>query len=148
MYYVERGGGITYHDPGQIVLYPIFDLRDYHKDLREFIRRLGKAMLESSRYFGIDAEFRTGEQVGLWIKGQQKKLGSIGVRVKNWITMHGLALNVDIDPAKSRLIRPCGLEGVQYVSLTDYVDLTLAEVQEILLEHFQRNFFRFRRSNE
>jgi|SRR6056297_209060 len=148
MYYVERGGGITYHDPGQIVLYPIFDLRGYHKDLREFVHRLGKTMMDSSKHFGLDVELRTGDQVGLWIAGQNKKLGSIGVHVKNWVTMHGLALNLDLDRSKSRLIRPCGLEDVQYVSLTDYVDLALAEVQGILLQYFERNFLSFRRRNE
>ncbi|MBS3813206.1 MAG: lipoyl(octanoyl) transferase LipB [Candidatus Acetothermia bacterium] len=141
---IGRGGGVTYHGPGQLVLYPIFDLRSYGKDLRGFIARLGDSMVETTEFFGVEAEFRTGDHVGAWLRGKNVKLGSIGIQVRNWYTMHGLALNVDLDPKKSSSIRPCGLPGVKYGSLCDYVDAPMQVVTEVLLEKFEDNMTKLR----
>lgn len=137
---IGRGGGITYHGPGQIVLYPLFDLRSYGKDLRGFVRRLGIVMKETVERFGLDAVFLEDERIGLWVKGERRKLGSIGLKVKRWFTMHGIALNVDLDGEKADLIRPCGVRGSQLVSMADFVDLRRKQVEETLLDEFDREF--------
>lgn len=139
---IDRGGGITYHGPGQLVLYPIFDLRNYGKDLRKFVRRLGLVAKNVVAEFGLEAEFREGDEIGLWVEGEEsKKLGSLGLRVKKWYTMHGLALNVSLDKEKAGLIRPCGIGGAELVSIADFVgDVELDEVKQILLDKFSREF--------
>lgn len=135
---IDRGGGITYHGPGQLVLYPIFDLRNYGKDLRKFVRRLGLVAKNVVSEFGLDAEFREGDEIGLWVeKEDSKKLGSLGLRVKKWYTMHGLALNVSLDREKAELIRPCGIRGTKLASITDFVSgVEMDEVKELLLTNF------------
>ncbi len=140
---IDRGGGITYHGPGQIVLYPIFDLRNYGKDLREFVRKLGLAAKCAVDKLGLDTVFREGDEIGLWVEGKEsKKLGSLGIRVKKWYTMHGLALNVSLDNEKAGLIRPCGIGGAELVSIADFVcDVELVEVKELLITEFRRKFF-------
>lgn len=141
---IDRGGGITYHGPGQLVLYPILDLRNYGKDLREFVRKLGLVAKSAVNKLGLDAVFREGAEIGLWVKGEKsKKLGSLGVRVKKWYTMHGLALNVSLDNEKAGLIRPCGIGGAELVSIADFIgDIELDEVKELLLTEFCRKFSR------
>lgn len=141
---IDRGGGITYHGPGQLVLYPIFDLRKYGKDLREFVRRLGLVAKNVVEEFGLKAEYREGDEIGLWVKGEEtKKLGSLGLRVKKWYTMHGLALNVSLDQEKARTIRPCGIGGAELVSITDFAeDVELGKVKRLLLVEFSREFSR------
>ncbi len=137
---IGRGGGITYHGPGQIVLYPIFNLRNHGKDLREFVRRLGSVMKETVKEFGLEAEFLENERIGLWIEGERRKLGSIGLQVKRWYTMHGVALNVDLDEDKAGLIRPCGVNDSQLVSITDFLNTELERVKEVLLDEFDSEF--------
>jgi len=140
---LDRGGGITYHGPGQVVLYPIFDLRNYGKDLREFVRRLGRVARKTVGAFGLNSEFREGDEIGLWVEGEEaKKLASLGLRVKKWYTMHGLALNVSLDGEKPKLIRPCGIGGADLASITDYADVTLDEVKDELLSRFDVEFAR------
>lgn len=137
---IGRGGGVTYHGPGQLVLYPIFDLRDYDKDLREFIRRLGKVVGKTAESFGLATEFREGDEIGLWIEGKREKLASIGLRVKRWYTMHGIALNVKLDEQKAGLIRPCGISDTRLASIADYADVNISGVKEKLLSQFRAEF--------
>lgn len=138
---LDRGGGITYHGPGQLVVYPIFDLRGYGKDLRRFIKKLGSAASRTVEELGLNVEFKEGNKIGLWVKGDEtRKLGSLGLRVKKWYTMHGLALNVSLDKEKAGLIRPCGVEGATLVSLEDFVDTKLEEVKKILLTQLNEEF--------
>lgn len=139
---VGRGGGITYHGPGQIVLYPLFDLRGYGKDLKEFICRLGSVMEETAEKFGVETEFHEDDKIGLWVRGKREKLGSIGLQVKRWYTMHGIALNVSLDQGKASLIRPCGISESSLVSISDFADVEPGEVKEVLLREFARTFDR------
>lgn len=139
---VGRGGGITYHGPGQIVLYPLFDLRGYGKDLKEFICRLGTVMGKTAEKFGLETEFREDDEIGLWVRGRREKLGSIGLKVKRWYTMHGIALNVSLDQEKASLIRPCGISESNLASISDFADLEPGEVKEVLLTEFARAFDR------
>ncbi len=137
---IGRGGGVTYHGPGQLVLYPIFDLRDYDRDLREFIRRLGAVVGKTAESFGLATEFREDEEIGLWIEGKREKLASIGLRVKRWYTMHGIALNVNLDEEKAGLIRPCGIRDTRLASIADFADVSIVGVKEELLSRFRTEF--------
>jgi len=111
---VERGGDITYHGPGQLVGYPIIDLRDYKQDLHWYLRTLEQALIEALGILNIPAERNPGF-TGVWTAG--KKIASIGIHVKQWVTWHGFALNVTTDLADFDRIVPCGIPGVVMTSV-------------------------------
>jgi len=113
---IERGGDITYHGPGQLVCYPILDLREYEKDLKGYIGRLEATIMRTLSRFGIAGDRMAGRP-GIWIDG--KKIASIGVHVRQWITMHGIALNVDVNHDHFAMIRPCGMD-VETVSMSQF----------------------------
>jgi len=123
---VERGGDITYHGPGQLVCYPIVDLRDYGRDIKRYINRLEEAAIETLSTFGISGSRREGYP-GVWVDG--RKVASIGVYVRRWVTMHGIALNVATDPSHFAMIKPCGL-NVEAISISEILGrpVDLAEV--------------------
>ena len=112
---IERGGDITYHGPGQLVVYPILDLRDYGKDVHRFVWTLEEAILRALEACGVDANRRTGYP-GVWVG--ERKIASLGVYVKRWVSYHGLAVNVAVNREHFELIRPCGLP-VETVSVND-----------------------------
>jgi len=114
----DRGGSVTYHGPGQLVLYAIADLRRHGKDIRRFVTALEQAMLAVLAPLGINAA-RNPQRPGLWVGN--RKIASIGVAVRHWITRHGLALNVAVNPEHFRTIHPCGLK-IETVSIGDFVD--------------------------
>ena len=111
---VNRGGKVTYHGPGQLVGYPLLDLRRRGQDLHKHLRLLEEGLLELSRRLGVEAHPREG-LTGVWVG--ERKLASIGVGVRKWISMHGFAINVNGDLAGFEHITPCGLEGVRMTSL-------------------------------
>jgi len=111
---VERGGDVTFHGPGQLVGYPILDLGDYKKDLHWYLRTLEQALIDALAILHIPAERRPGF-TGVWTRG--RKIGSIGVHVKQWVTWHGFALNVTTDLAHFDRIVPCGIQGVEMTSV-------------------------------
>jgi lipoyl(octanoyl) transferase len=111
---VDRGGDVTYHGPGQLVGYPIFDLRQHRTDLHWYLRTLEQALIVALAEFGIPAERRAG-YTGVWTRG--RKIASIGVHVKQWVTWHGFALNVSTDLSQFDRIVPCGIPGVQITSV-------------------------------
>lgn len=113
--HVERGGDITYHGPGQLVVYPIVDLRDEGRDIKGFILRLEETILRVLADFGVHARRHEGRP-GAWVGG--RKIASIGIHVRRWITMHGVAINLDVDRTHFAMIRPCGLP-VEIVSIRD-----------------------------
>jgi lipoyl(octanoyl) transferase len=102
----DRGGDITYHGPGQIVGYPIFDLREWKRDVVAYVRAIEQALIDALRDFGIDGERLSG-CTGVWVNG--KKLAAIGVHISRWITSHGFALNHTTDLSYFQYIVPCGL---------------------------------------
>jgi lipoate-protein ligase B len=102
---VERGGDATYHGPGQLVGYPIIKLNDH--DVRRHVKTIENALISAVGRFGVEAGLVEGHP-GVWVRG--KKLASIGVAVKDWVTLHGFALNVNTDLSYFGLIRPCGLD--------------------------------------
>jgi lipoyl(octanoyl) transferase len=102
----DRGGDITYHGPGQVVGYPIVDLRDWKRDVGAYMRALEQVMIDTLAGFGIDAG-RLAGCTGVWVDG--RKIGAIGVHISRWVTSHGFALNVDTDLSYFGYIVPCGL---------------------------------------
>ena len=106
---IERGGDVTFHGPGQLVGYPIFDLTEHRSDLHWFLRRLEEALIVSLSEFGISGE-RWEKYTGVWTAG--RKIASIGLHVKQWVTWHGFALNVTTDLSYFDLIIPCGIPDV------------------------------------
>jgi len=111
---VERGGDVTYHGPGQLVGYPILDLGGYKKDLHWYLRTLEQALIEALGALTIPAERNPG-YTGVWTRG--RKIASIGIHVKQWVTWHGFALNVTTDLADFERIVPCGIPGVVMTSV-------------------------------
>lgn len=109
---VERGGDATYHGPGQLVGYPIVMLNDH--DVRSHVRRIEEAIIRTVGGYGIEGERLEGHP-GIWVGG--KKLASIGVAVRDWVTYHGFALNVNTDLGYFELIRPCGLDPSTMTSM-------------------------------
>ena len=102
----NRGGDITYHGPGQIVGYPIFDLREWKRDVMAYVRAIEQAIIDAAGEFGIDAGRLEG-CTGVWVNG--KKLAAIGVHISRWVTSHGFALNHSTDLSYFQYIVPCGL---------------------------------------
>ena len=111
-----RGGRATYHGPGQLVAYPIFDLTRHGRDLRAYVERLERGLIEALADLGVTASVRSGsEHVGVWV--EERKIASIGIHVRRWITTHGFALNVSCDLEPFSLFTPCGLPGVEVTSV-------------------------------
>ncbi len=111
---IDRGGDITFHGPGQLVGYPIFDLKDHREDLHWFLRGLEQALITGLGDMGIAGERRE-KYTGVWTGG--RKIASIGIHVKQWVTWHGFALNVTTDLSYFDLIVPCGIPDVTMTSV-------------------------------
>ena len=111
---VERGGDVTFHGLGQLVGYPIIDLRRHREDLHWYLRQLEAGLIDALGTLGIDAEVNPG-LTGVWTKG--RKIASIGIHVKQWVTFHGFALNVNTDLSYFDLIVPCGIKDVTMTSV-------------------------------
>ena len=112
---VERGGDVTFHGPGQLVGYPIFDLRQHREDLHWYLRQLEAGLIGALGRLGIGARTRPG-LTGVWTSG--RKIASIGIHVKQWVTFHGFALNVINDLSYFDLIVPCGIKDVTMTSVS------------------------------
>jgi len=125
---VERGGDVTFHGPGQLVGYPIFDLRGppYRQDLHWYLRTVEGGLIAALAELGIPAERRAG-YTGVWTGGGRRKIASIGVHVKQWVTWHGFALNVTTDLSQFDRIVPCGIEGVEMTSIEREATAPVAE---------------------
>lgn len=113
---VERGGDVTFHGPGQLVGYPILDLRGFRQDLHWYLRTLEQALIDALGALRIPAERNPG-LTGVWTRGRGRKIASIGIHVKQWVTWHGFALNVTTDLAAFDRIVPCGIPDVVMTSV-------------------------------
>jgi lipoyl(octanoyl) transferase len=111
---INRGGDVTYHGPGQLVVYPLLDLRQRGRDLNLYLRNLEECIIRTADQFGVPSYQKEG-LTGVWT--DQGKLASIGVGVRHWITMHGLALNVSTDLSHFQFINPCGIPECPVTSL-------------------------------
>ena len=113
---IERGGDVTFHGPGQLVGYPIIDLTRHKPDLHWYLRTLEQALIDALADLGIPAERNPG-YTGVWTRGGSRKIASIGIHVKQWVTWHGFALNVTTDLSQFGRIVPCGIPGVEMTSV-------------------------------
>lgn len=131
---VERGGDVTWHGPGQLVGYPIIHLSAHREDLHWYLRTLEGALIDTLGHLGIPAE-RVPGKTGVWTRG--RKIASLGIHVKQWVTLHGFALNVDPDLAWFEAIVPCGLHGVTMTSVARELGKTTptlrGEVQALVI---------------
>ena len=127
---IDRGGEVTHHLPGQLVVYPVLDLRRHEPDLHWYLRQLEQVLIDVLDQLGLRGERLPG-LTGIWL--DQRKVAAIGVGCRRWITQHGLALNVDCDLTGFKRVTPCGLVGREVGRLTDWVPgLTTREVQPLL----------------
>ncbi len=133
---VERGGNITYHGPGHLVVYPIVDLQTAKIKVVDFVNALEEVMLQTAAVIGIPAE-RNDANRGIWVGS--KKMGSIGIAVRRGISFHGLALNVQTDLAPFSWIQPCGLQNVAMTSMQQECAQTLSmhQVRKVLKKQFE-----------
>ena len=132
-YKINRGGDITYHGPGQIVGYPILDLENFFTDIHMYLRFLEQTVIDSLDYFGIEAGRNQGK-TGVWIDIDTpfpKKICAMGVRASRWVTMHGFALNVNVDLDYFNNIIPCGLTDNVVTSLNKELNQSEADITEI-----------------
>ena len=113
----DRGGKSTYHGPGQLVCYPIFDLTRHGQDVKKYCRDLEEALIRTLAPLGLEAT-RIDGLTGIWLERPPRKIASIGVHISKWITTHGYALNVDLDPAPfTEWITACGIEDAQFTTI-------------------------------
>lgn len=139
VYEIERGGDVTYHGYGQLVGYPILDLSLLNKDIRSYLRKLESVLIETVTAFGISAQ-RIEGKTGVWV--EQRKIASIGVAVRGWITFHGFALNVSTDLSRFDAVNPCGYESRIMTSMTKEVGrpVSISEVKGPLTKIFSCAF--------
>ena len=148
----DRGGKSTYHGPGQLVCYPIFDLTRHGQDVKKYCRDLEEALIRTMAPFGIEAT-RIEGLTGIWIERPPRKIASIGIHISRWVTTHGYALNVDLDPAPfTEWITACGIEAAQFTTMARELErpvavdevrphalATLAKVFDLDFEEFPRD---------
>jgi lipoyl(octanoyl) transferase len=138
-----RGGQFTYHGPGQRVVYVMLDLKRRKPDVRAFVRDLEEWLIGTLAQFGIQGE-RRADRVGIWVAredGREDKIAAIGVRVRHWVTFHGIALNVAPDLSHFTGIVPCGVRGHGVTSLADLgVNVSMADVDTTLKRSFEKVF--------
>jgi lipoyl(octanoyl) transferase len=128
---VERGGDITFHGPGQLVGYPIIDLKRHKQDLHWYLRQVEEALIVSLDALGIPAERNPGK-TGVWTRG--RKIASIGVHARDWVTWHGFALNVNTDLSYFDLIVPCGIQDVTMTSIARELGVATASDARVRAE--------------
>ncbi|MET1162088.1 MAG: lipoyl(octanoyl) transferase LipB [Pseudoxanthomonas sp.] len=136
--HVDRGGQVTYHGPGQIVAYPLFDLKRMKVGVREYVHRIEQAIIDTAGEWNIHAERKEGAP-GVYVAGA--KVAALGIRVRRGCTFHGLAFNIGMDLEPFHRINPCGYQGLQVTSLSDLGGPSgMDVVKPVLLENLARQF--------
>jgi lipoyl(octanoyl) transferase len=143
-YKINRGGDITYHGPGQMVVYPIFDLDHFFTDIHKYMRYLEEAVIKTLQVFGMEGE-RVDGLTGVWIEGQTnraRKICAMGVKSSRWVTMHGIGFNVNSDLNYFSHIIPCGIDDKAVTSMQQELgrSISMNEVGKILLEQLADQF--------
>ena len=129
----DRGGQVTYHGPGQIVGYFLWDIRRLRLDVHRFVELVEQCMIDTLKTWGIDAERWEGNP-GVYVDG--KKIGSLGLRVRKGCSYHGLSLNVDMDKSPFAMINPCGIKDLEVTQLADFVPgVNIKDVESELVRH-------------
>lgn len=136
---VDRGGSITYHGPGQIVIYPIIKLTDGWRDLHKYMRSLEEVVIRFLGRYSVSSGREAGK-TGVWVSG--KKIASVGVSVSNWITYHGVSININPAMEYFDMIYPCGLRGIKMASLSGICgkDIPLQEAKDLIISDFESIF--------
>ncbi len=138
LYRVERGGEVTYHCPGQLVGYPILNLRHYRQDLHWYLRQLEEVLIQLLGVYGLKGD-RIAGMTGVWIEG--RKVAAIGIKVSRWITMHGFALNVCPDLSGFECIVPCGIADKPVGSFAQFLPgISVEEVRQSVAAKFAEVF--------
>lgn len=143
-YKINRGGDITYHGPGQIVVYPIFDLDQFFTDIHKYMRFLEEAVIQTLQEFGIEAG-RVPGLTGVWIEGETeraRKICAMGVKSSRWVTMHGIGFNVNSDLSYFSHIIPCGIDDKAVTSMQQELGkpLSMSEVTKVLKQKLADQF--------
>ena len=134
----DRGGQVTYHGPGQVIVYILLKLRDYELGPRSLVRDIESAVIQSLASYGISAARRDGAP-GVYVQG--KKIASLGLRIKNGISYHGVAVNIDLDLKPFSGINPCGFANLEVTRLVDYVGtVSCNEYADVLIAQLQNQF--------
>jgi len=143
---IERGGEATFHNPGQLVVYPVISLKEEERDIGYYLRTLEQVVMDTISHWGIQGERKEGA-TGVWVQNQTKKIASIGVALKSWITLHGIALNVENDLAGFYEINPCGFSAGVMTSMKKELPEncpSFQEVKEEFVSQFEKQFKRRR----
>lgn len=137
--FIERGGDVTYHGPGQIVGYPILDLTNFKQDLHYYVRKIEQIIIDFLAEYNINAK-RIEGLTGVWVA--DKKITAIGISARKWITMHGFALNINPDLSYFDYIIPCGIVDKGVTSMQEVLNkkLILKEISQMLLTKFKEQF--------
>ncbi|MGI6777377.1 MAG: lipoyl(octanoyl) transferase LipB [Acetivibrionales bacterium] len=141
VYYVSRGGDVTYHGPGQIVGYPVFDLNNHGRDIKDFVYRIEEVFIRLLKEeYGIQAYRQDKKYTGVWVGND--KITAIGIAVKRWVTMHGFAFNVNTNLEHFKWIVPCGItdKGVTSVQKLLGHEADFEELNDKVIENFCRVF--------
>jgi lipoyl(octanoyl) transferase len=128
---VDRGGQVTYHGPGQIVAYPLLDIRRKGLGVRELVNRIEAAIIQVLAHFGVTGRRIEGAP-GIYVEGA--KIASLGLRVRRGRTFHGLAFNVDMDLEPFQRINPCGYQGLQVTQLSAFTQVAISDVEKRLVD--------------
>lgn len=139
LFFSDRGGDVTYHGPGQLVVYPIIDLTKRGKDIRRYINQLEEVIILTLNDFNIESS-RDESHAGVWVNEQQ--IAAIGLKIKRWISMHGIALNVNPDLEQISYINPCGFANRKATSISKLLakDITVEIAAKKVLVNFARVF--------
>ena len=140
----NRGGDITYHGPGQLVCYPILDLENFYRDIHKYLRDLEDVVINTLNYFDISASGNS-KETGVWFDvgtPEERKICAMGIKVSRWVTMHGLALNVNTNLSYFNGIVPCGISEKGVTSISNELNKTieLDLVRKVLTENFLKKF--------
>jgi lipoyl(octanoyl) transferase len=143
-YHINRGGDITYHGPGQLVIYPIFDLEQFFTDIHKYMRFLEEAVIQTLLKFNVVGE-RSEGLTGVWLEpstSNARKICAMGVKSSRWMTMHGIGFNICTDLNYFNHIIPCGIQNKDVTSLEKEINraITVEEVIPIILEQLQQLF--------
>jgi lipoyl(octanoyl) transferase len=136
---IDRGGDVTYHGPGQLVGYPIINIKYLNMSIGRYVHTLEKILINTVKVFGISARIRD-KLIGVWVGDE--KISAIGIRVKNSVTMHGFALNVNTDLSYFDGIIPCGIDNCKVTSMKQLLNknIELKLVKEIIIKEFEKYF--------
>jgi len=128
---VDRGGQVTYHGPGQIVAYPLIDIRRRHIGVRDLVTRMEEAVIQVLAEYGVEGKRRAGAP-GIYVDGA--KIAALGLRVRRGCSFHGLAFNIDMDLEPFQRINPCGFRGLEVTQLVSFATVNLRDVEELLVD--------------